>query len=216
MNGPKPTMRYPLEGLGIEPYTNVKRSVFLKNVVTHPCIEVGDYSYYDDPEGGDSFEDNVLYLYEFSPEKLIIGKFCAFAHNTRFIMDGGNHVIDGFSTFPFPIFKRGWDQEGLPPFPKRGDTVIGNDVWTGHGVTIMPGVTIGDGAVIASLSVVTKDVAPYTIVGGNPARVIRKRFDDETIHALQEIRWWDWPIEKITRNIPAIMGSDLEKLREAT
>jgi len=216
MTGPESTMHYPLEGLGIEPYTNVKRMAFLKNTVNHPCIEAGDYSYYDDPQGGDRFMENVLYLHEWSSEKLIIGKFCAFATGTSFIMDGGNHAINGLSTFPFPIFRRGWDKEGVPPFPSKGDTVIGNDVWTGYGVTIMPGVTIGDGAVIASKSVVTKDVAPYTIVGGNPAKLIRKRFDEATVEALLEICWWDWPIEKITRNIPIIMGGDLKKLQEAT
>jgi virginiamycin A acetyltransferase len=191
------------------------RLVFLKNCITRPNIIVGDYTYYDDPAGVENFEANVLYHFDFVGDKLIIGKFCAVATGVTFIMNGANHDIQGFSTFPFAIFPGDWRQS-VPAdytFPSRGDTVVGNDVWLGYGCLIMPGVKIGDGAVVASRSVATKDVPPYHIVGGNPARVLRARFDDATIQALLEIRWWDWDAAKITRNLAAICGTDIGRLR---
>lgn len=213
--GPEPTSRYPFEGSGIE--VDCKRTVFLKNVVTRPNVIAGDYSYYDDPAGADDFENkNVLYHYFFSKEKLIIGKFCAIATGAKFIMSSANHKMDGFSTYPFFIFGRGWEKDfDMASLPYKGDTVVGNDVWIGYDATIMPGVTIGDGAIIGAKSVVTKDVPPYTIVGGNPAKIIRARFDDQTIARLREIAWWDWSREKISRNIPIIIDNDLDKLRNA-
>jgi len=206
---------YPFVGLGY--LTNEKRTVFLKNILTRPNIIAGDFSYYDDPAGAENFEDNnVLYHYPFSPEKLIIGKFCAIATGVKFIMSSANHKLDGFSTFPFFIFRRGWEKDfDLAMLKQKGDTIIGNDVWFGYDSTIMPGVTIGDGAIIGAKSVVTKNVPPYTIVGGNPAKVIRIRFDENTIKELLEIKWWNWPIDKISRNIQIIMGCDLDKLKQA-
>lgn len=179
---------------------------------------VGDFSYYDDPAGAENFEDtNVLYHYPFSKEKLIIGKFCAIATGIKFIMSGANHKLDGFSTYPFFIFKRGWEEGfDFASLPYKGDTVVGNDVWIGYGATIMPGINIGNGAIIGSMAVVTKDVPPYAIVGGNPAKIIRTRFDEATIEELQAIRWWDWSIEKISQNIGIITGNDMKILKELT
>ena len=167
-------------------------------------------------ESVENFEKNVLYLYPFSKEKLIIGKFCAIATGVEVIMSGANHKMDGFSTFPFPIFKNGWeDSFDFSNLPSKGDTIIGNDVWIGYKATIMPGITIGDGAIIAARSVVSKDVEPYSIVGGNPADLIRKRFDEKVIADLLKIAWWNWPVEKISRNILAILGNDVVKLIES-
>jgi virginiamycin A acetyltransferase len=208
-NGPDP--------LDVHPMPGHPRVTYLKPYVTRPNIEVGDFTYYDDPTGADAFERNVLYHFEFTGDWLRIGRFCAIAAETKFIMNGANHRTDGFSTYPFLIFGGGW--AGRFPeetsFPNRGDTVIGNDVWIGFDSLIMPGVTIGDGVIIAARSVVTRDVPPYAIVGGNPAQVIKQRFDDATIAALLQIRWWDWPAEKITRNMSAIGRADLTALRAA-
>ena len=212
--GPDPSLKYPLEKLDL--FVDTKRVCFIKNIIKNPNIEVGDYTYYDDPVSPDNFEDNVLYLYPFSKEKLIIGKFCTIATGVKFIMSGANHKMDGFSTYPFSVFKKGWEKGfDMTSLPSKGDTVVGNDVWLAYDATVMPGVSIGDGAIIGSKAVVTKDVAPYSIVGGNPARVIKMRFDDQTINALLEIKWWDWPIEKISRNLLAIQGCDLDSLRAA-
>jgi virginiamycin A acetyltransferase len=157
----------------------------------------------------------VLYHFDFIGDRLIIGKFCSIASDVKFIMNGGNHRTDWFTNYPFPVFGHGWESAMPEDWPHKGDTVIGNDVWMGYGATLMPGVRVGDGAIIASQSVVTKSVEPYTVVGGNPAREIRQRFDEATIQALLEIQWWHWDIEKITRNLQAICGSDLKALRQA-
>jgi virginiamycin A acetyltransferase len=188
---------------------------FIQNTVSDPNIVIGDYTYYDDPEDSENFERNVLYHFPFIGDRLIIGKFCALARGVKFIMNGANHKMDGFSTYPFQIFGNGWERISPQPeaLPYKGDTVIGNDVWIGYEATIMPGVQVGDGAIVAAKSVVVGDVAPYTIVGGNPARQIRQRFEDEVIQALLEIAWWDWAIEKITRNLEAIVAADIEALR---
>jgi virginiamycin A acetyltransferase len=211
MHGPDPNEPHPLPGEG------GKRLGFLKAFVTNPLIEVGDFTYYDDPKGPAEFERNVLYHFDFIGDRLRIGKFCAIAAGATFLMNGGNHRHDGFSTYPFAIFENGWNGRypGETEFPFKGDTIVGNDVWIGFEALFMPGVRIGDGAIIASRSVVTADVEPYSIVGGNPAREIRKRFDASTIAALCDIAWWDWDVEKTTRNIPAIAGCDLEALRRA-
>lgn len=201
---PNPNTTYPPKGQN--------RIVFLKNIIKNPQIIVGDYTYYDDPEDVHNFEKNILYLFDFIGDKLIFGKFCQIATGVRFIMNGGNHPIDGFSTYPFKIFGDSWKEAKLPPVNK-GDTIIGNDVWIGNGVTFMPRVTVGDGAIIASGSMVTKDVVPYSIVGGNPASLIRKRFDDKTIELLLEIKWWDWNVQKITDNLDIITSADVELLR---
>lgn len=189
---------------------------FIKNTVKNPNIIVGDFTYYDDPEDSENFERNVLYHFSFIGDKLIIGKFCAIAKGVQFIMNGANHKLSGFSTFPFYIFGNGWEK-AMPQagdLPYKGDTEIGNDVWIGYNALIMPGVKIGNGAIISSRSVVTSDVPAYAVVGGNPAKVIKKRFNDETIAKLEKIAWWDWPVEKITQNLKAIMSSDIDALRD--
>ena len=202
---PHPDTLHPIEG--------VQRTCFLKNIITNPQIIVGDYTYYDDPDTVHNFEKNVLYLFEFMEDKLVIGKFCQIATGVRFIMNGANHAMDGISTYPFKVFAKSW-KEAPMNVVSRGDIVIGNDVWIGNSVTIMSGVTIGDGAIIGTNALVTKDVAPYTIVGGNPAKLIRKRFDEDTIEFLLNLSWWDWPIEKITENLEAITTGDLGALRK--
>ncbi|TDL56155.1 streptogramin A O-acetyltransferase Vat(I) [Paenibacillus dendritiformis] len=205
MTGPNPQDKYPIPGN--------KNVQFIRNVITMPNIVAGEYSYYD-AMNGESFEEQVLYHYEVVGTKLIIGKFCSIAAEARFIMGGGNHRMDG-STYPFNIFGRGWEihTPALEQLPLKGDTVVGNDVWIGRRATIMPGVTIGDGAIIGAEAVVVRDVEPYTIVGGNPAREIRRRFSPETIAELLEIRWWDCDIEVINRYIGAIVSGDMALLR---
>jgi virginiamycin A acetyltransferase len=188
---------------------------YIKNTVSNPNIVIGDYTYYDDPEGSENFEGNVLYHFPFIGDKLILGKFCALAKDVKFIMNGANHKISGFSTYPFQIFGNGWERIMPEPgdLPYKGDTVVGNDVWIGFDSLIMPGVKIGDGAIVATRSVVVADVPPYTIVGGNPAKVVKQRFPDDVVAALLEIAWWDWDVEKISRNLEKIVSADLEALR---
>jgi virginiamycin A acetyltransferase len=207
-NGPSPHARYPL--------IDQTRLVYLKNIVKNPNIIVGDYTYYDDFENPENFEQNVLYHFDFIGDKLIIGKFCSIASDVKFIMNGGNHRTDWFTNYPFPIFGLGWEVAMPDEWPNKGDTLIGNDVWIGYEATIMPGIQVGDGAIIATKSVVTRDVEAYTIVGGNPAQEIRKRFDASIIQELLLIQWWEWDIEKITRNVKAICGADIHALRDAS
>lgn len=207
-------MQYP-DAKNPHPIQGFPQVCFIKNTVTNPNIIIGDYTYYDDLEDSENFERNVLYHYPFIGDKLIIGKFCALATGVKFIMNGANHQMSGFSTYPFNIFGSGWERVTPKPeeLPFKGDTVIGNDVWIGYEAVIMPGVKIGDGAIIAAKSVVVKDVPPYTIVGGNPASLLRQRFPDKIIDALLEIAWWNWDIEKITRNLEKIVGADIEALK---
>lgn len=195
------------------PLKDYKRLCFLKNLIRNPNIIVGDYTYYDDFESVDNFEKNVKYLFDFTGDQLIIGKFCMIASDVTFIMNGANHLSEAITSYPFAIFGGDWSKamEGKS-YPNKGNTTIGNDVWIGYGATIMPGITVGDGAIIATKSVVTKDVAPYSIVGGNPAQEIRKRFSEETIQQLLKLRWWDWPIEKITQYVQQLTGNEIKKL----
>lgn len=188
---------------------------FIKNTVTNPNIVIGDYTYYDDPEDSENFERNVLYHYPFIGDKLIIGKFCALARGVKFIMNGANHCLSGFSTYPFNIFGNGWERvtPRLDDLPYKGDTVVGNDVWIGYESLIMPGVKIGDGAIVAARSLVASDVPPYTIVGGNPARPIKQRFPQPIVDVLLEIAWWDWDVEKISRNLESIVSADIDALK---
>lgn len=190
----------------------MERCVFLKNIITNPNIIVGDYTYYDDPVDVNNFHNNVLNHFDFIGDKLIIGKFCQIATNVKFMMNGAHHDLAGLSAFPFITFNSYWPEVPYRESKAVHDTVIGNDVWFGYDALIMPGITIGDGAVIGTRSIVTKDVAPYTIVAGNPARVIRKRFDDETIDFLLKLQWWNWNIDKIRQNVIAIMNCDKETL----
>lgn len=194
MPAPSPQQKFPLK--------HYERLCFLKNIIKNPNIEVGDYTYYDDFEDVANFEKNVKYHFDFIGDKLIIGKFCQIASGVTFIMNGANHLQDSVSTFPFAIFGADWSQamDGKS-YPSKGDTIIGNDVWIGYDVTIMPGVKIGDGAIIGSKSVLTKDVAPYSIVGGNPAKEIRKRFTDEQISYLLDLQWWNWPVDEISAKL---------------
>lgn len=205
MTGPDKHVKFPLE--------NYDKLCFLKNVVKNPNIIVGDYTYYDDFQNVENFEKNVKYHFDFTGDKLIIGKFCMIASGVKFIMNGANHLTDSLSTYPFAIFGNGWEKamEGKS-YPNKGDLVIGNDVWIGHNATIMAGVKIGDGAIIATNSTVVKDVEPYTIVGGNPALEIKKRFPKETIEKLLELKWWDWDIDKITANIQNLTGNQIQNL----
>ncbi|AMA48402.1 CatB-related O-acetyltransferase [Flavobacterium covae] len=195
------------------PLNGYNKLCFLKNIIQNPNIIVGDYTYYDDFDDVENFEKNVKYHFDFTGDKLIIGKFCMIASGVKFIMNGANHLTEAISAYPFAIFGHDWQHamEGKS-YPTKGDTVIGNDVWIGHNATIMAGVTIGDGAIIATNATVTKDVSPYTIVGGNPAQVIRKRFSDEVIDLLLEKQWWHWDIEKITQNVQLLTSNDFDKL----
>ena len=202
---PSPDTLYPIEG--------ATRVAYLKNIIQSPQISVGDYTYYDDPDDVYNFEKNVLYHFEFMGDQLIIGKFCQIATGVRFIMNGAHHAMDGFSTYPFKVFGGEWALKDPMQIKSKGNTIVGNDVWIGNGVTIMPGIKIGDGAIIGSNSLVTKDVDPYSVVGGNPAKFIRKRFDDETIQFLLELKWWDWEVEKITEHLNLILNGRVDKLR---
>ncbi|TDY11368.1 CatB-related O-acetyltransferase [Meridianimaribacter flavus] len=205
MNIPDPNTVFPL--------ANYNKLCFLKNYIKNPNIEVGDYTYYDDFETVSNFEKNVKYHFDFIDDKLIIGKFCMIASGATFIMNGGNHLTEATSAYPFAIFGGAW-QHAMDDktYPTKGNTIIGNDVWIGHDATIMPGVTIGDGAIIATKAVVTKSVEPYTIVGGNPAKPIKKRFSEDTISKLLELKWWDWEIEKITKNVNKLTSHPEELL----
>jgi virginiamycin A acetyltransferase len=196
------------------PLANYDRLCFLKNIIKNPNIIVGDYTYYDDFEDVMNFEKNVKYHFDFTGDKLIIGKFCMIASDVIFIMNGANHLTDAITTYPFAIFGNGWEDamEGKN-YPSKGNIVVGNDVWIGYNATIMAGVNIGDGAIIGTNSVVTKDVEPYSIVGGNPAKLIKKRFSEDEIKDLLEIKWWDWEIEKITRNVQNLTDKNVEVLK---
>lgn len=196
------------------PLKHYNRLCFLKNIVKNPNIIIGDYTYYDDFETVENFEKNVKYHFDFIGDQLLIGKFCMIASDVTFIMNGANHLNRTISSYPFAIFGKDWANamEGKT-YPSKGNTVIGNDVWIGYGATIMPGVQIGDGAIIASQAVISKDVEAYSIIGGNPASEIRKRFSEDEINTLLKIQWWDWPIEKITENIQLFTDNNIAALQ---
>ena len=198
------------------PLPNYERLCFLKNIIKSPNIIVGEYTYYDDFEDVKNFEKNVKYHFNFVGDKLIIGKFCMIASDVKFIMNGANHLSKSISSYPFAIFGEDWSNamEGKN-YPTKGDTIVGNDVWIGYNATIMPGVNIGDGAIIATNATVTKDVEPYSIVGGNPAYEIKKRFSTETIDKLLKLKWWDWEIDKITANINYLTGEKIATFLQA-
>lgn len=197
----------------IFPLNNYDRLCFLKNTIKNPNIIVGDYTYYDDFETVNNFEKNVKYHFDFIGDKLIIGKFCMIASGVNFIMNGANHLSTAISSYPFAIFGADWQNamEGKT-YPSKGDTVIGNDVWIGHNATIMTGITIGDGAIIATNTTVTKNVPPYSIVGGNPSQLIRKRFNDHQINSLLEMKWWNWNIDLITQHVQLLSNNNIDEL----
>ena len=192
-------------------------TVYLQNVVTDPSITVGEYSTYDDfvHDPRDFQRNNVLYHYPINQERLVIGKFCSIACGAKFLFNSANHALGSLSTYPFPIFFEEW---GLPvediprAWDNKGDIVVGSDVWIGYEAVILAGVTIGDGAVVGARAVVTKDVPPYTIVGGVPAKPIRRRFSDDVIQRLLELKWWNWPVERIAANLEAIQSGDIQHL----
>ncbi len=207
MAEPNKDSKFPLE--------NYNKLCFLKNIIKNSNIIVGDYTYYDDFDNVFNFEKNVKYHFDFNNDKLIIGKFCMIASGVSFIMNGANHLVESISSYPFAIFGNGWKEAMDNKFyPNKGNTIVGNDVWIGHNVTIMPGISIGDGAIIATNSTITSNVEPYTIVGGNPAKLIRNRFDEEVTKLLLEIKWWDWEIEKITLNVSVLTGNNIEDLKK--
>lgn len=193
------------------PVPNFSTVTYIRPTVKSKNIVVGDFSYFSDVD----FEKHVTHHYDFYGDKLIIGKFCQIAAGVEFVMNGANHQMNAASTFPFYIFE-GWEQEipSTDVFSFKGDTVVGNDVWIGQNATILPGVHIGDGAIIGASSVVASDVEPYSIVAGNPAKQLRKRFDSELIAILLELKWWDKPIEEINALIPSLTSSDLDAVKE--
>ena len=201
----------------IYPRPHDKQTVYLKDVVDDPNIEIGEYTIYNDfvADPRDFAKNNVLYHYPINGDKLKIGKFCSIACGAKFIFTSGNHTMRSLSTYCFPIFFDEWqlDAENIcDAWDNKGDIIIGNDVWIGYEAIIMSGVKIGDGAIIATGAVVTKDVPPYTIVGGIPAKPIRRRFDEKTIEKLRKSHWWDWSKEKIKNNISAIQSGDVDRL----
>lgn len=202
----------------IYPRTKDHEIVYLKNVITNPNISVGDFTMYNDfVHDPRQFEkNNVLYHYPINHDRLIIGKFCSIACGAKFLFNSANHALGSLSSYPFPIFFEEWGLDAkdvAEAWDNKGNIVIGNDVWIGYEAVIFSGVTIGSGAVIGTRAVVTKDVPPYTIVGGIPAKTIRKRFSDKTIEALQKLKWWDWPTEKIRQHIKDIQYGRIENLQ---
>lgn len=212
MTQPDPTQLHPIAGH--------PRVVALKPLAGERAnVTAGHFAYYDDPGHAlEFFERNVLHHHDFMGDHLTIGPFCALATGVKIVMNGAAHEMSGFSTFPFDTFGADWGAHFDPATYSaagRGDTVIGADVWIGMEAVIMPGVTIGPGAVIAARSVVTRDVPPFAVAAGNPARIVRTRYDQPTADALLEIAWWDWPLDKLTRNLSLVRGTDLAALRTA-
>ena len=208
LSGPDPTVVHPLDAQ--------RRVVFLRPLVQSATIEVGEYTYYDSYDDPLAFERDAV-LYGFGPERLVIGRFCAIASHVRFLMPGANHADRGPSTYPFGIFGAGWasTMDVVMSAPSRGDTIVGHDVWLGYSALVLPGVRIGHGAVVAAASVVARDVPPYAIVVGNPARVVRSRFSEEDVERLLRAAWWDWPIALVTEYARTIMtgtAAELERI----
>ena len=199
------------------PRTNDYQTIYLNTIINNPNIIVGDYTIYNDfVNDPTQFEkNNVLYHYPINQDRLIIGKFCSIACGAKFLFNSANHTLKSLSNYTFPLFFEEWELDKknvASAWDNKGDIIIGNDVWIGYEAVIMAGVHIGDGAVIAARAVVTKDVPPYTIVGGTPARKIRMRFEGETIAKLQQIQWWNWPVEKIRQSLPYIMNGTVDRL----
>ncbi|MEJ1158855.1 CatB-related O-acetyltransferase [Prosthecomicrobium sp. N25] len=203
--GPDPHCLYPISGQ--------ESVVFLKPLIKNPQIAVGEYTYYHSFGDPLDFERNVLYVFPFVGDKLVIGRFCSIADGATFILNGGNHLTETVSSYPFAIFGGGWETSMPSEWPDRGDISIGHDVWIGFGATILPGVSVGHGAVIGAKSVVSADVPPYAIVAGNPARVVRYRHSDVDIADLLDLAWWDWPIEQITAHVRTIATGRVADLK---
>ena len=199
---PDPKQKYPIPGY--------EKEIYVKPTITNPNIIVGDFTYIADSE----FESHVTNFYPWSKDKLFIGKFCQIAAGVEFMMDDANHQMGAVSTFPFYTLE-GWNMKApkIEDMPYKGDTVIGNDVWIGQNAVILPGVHIGDGSIIGANSVVGSDVNPYTIVAGNPAKIIRKRFDDELINLLEKFKWWEKSIEEINNLIPMLTSNDIDTVK---
>ena len=208
MIGPDKNKLYPNE--------KIKTVCYISNLPKRANVEIGEYTYYSDNNNSpEKFYDNIEHHYEFLGDKLIIGRFCAIAQGVKFIMNGANHRMEGISTYPFYIFDGGWEKDTptIEQLPYKGDTVIGNDVWIGQNVTIMPGVKVGDGSIISANSTVTRNIEPYTIYGGNPAKCIKKRFTDEETEFLLNLQWWNWDEEMIFNNLEQITSeTGLEEL----
>ncbi len=198
------------------PNPNIPSLCYIKNVIQNPNILVGDYTYYDDETGAAEFERHVTHHYDFIGDKLIIGKFCCIGKGVEFIMNGANHRMNSVTTYPFNIMGHGWETfvPTLDELPLKGDTVVGNDVWFGQNVTVLPGVHIGDGAIIGANSVVAQDIPPYAIAVGNPCTVVKMRFDEDLISHLLRLRWWDWPPMRIMEHMEALCSGDLTKIRQ--
>ena len=201
----------------IYPRTGDKQTVYLNAVIKDPQIEVGDYTIYNDFIADPLLfeKNNVLYHYPIHREKLIIGKFCSIACGTKFLFNCANHTLKSLSTYTFPLFYEEWELEKsniTTAWDNKGNIIIGNDVWIDYEAVIMAGVHIGDGAIVGTRAVVTKDVPPYTIVGGIPAKEIRKRFSPDIIEQMQTLKWWDWSVDKIREFLPYLMNGDLEKI----
>ncbi|MDP4181822.1 MAG: CatB-related O-acetyltransferase [Bacillota bacterium] len=201
----------------IYPRTDDFETVYLKHIITNPNITIGDYTMYNDfVSDPTQFErNNVLYHYPINEDRLIIGNFCSIACGAKFIFTSANHTLKSLSTYPFPLFFEEWnlDKEDVrSAWDNKGDIVIGNDVWIGYEAVILSGVHIGDGAIIGTRAVVTKDIPSYTIAGGIPAKEIKKRFDEDTIIKLQQIQWWNWSFDKIQQFLPFIMNGEVDKL----
>ena len=202
----------------VYPRTGDNQTIYLKNVITDPNIKIGDYTMYNDfvRDPRDFQKNNVLYHYPVNHDKLVIGKFCSIACGAKFIFTSANHTLKSLSTYPFPIFFEEWGLDSAnitEAWDKKGDIVIGNDVWIGYEAVILSEVTVGDGAIIGARAVVTKDVPPYAIVGGIPARYIRRRFDEKTVTKLMELKWWEWSDEKIKENLSAIQSGRINELK---
>lgn len=207
-----------IPGDKIYPRTGDNQTIYLKNVITNPNIQVGDFTIYNDfvNDPRDFEKNNVLYHYPINHDKLSIGKFCSIACGAKFLFNSANHTLSSLSTYTFPIFFEEWDLDVkniTNAWDNKGDIKIGNDVWIGYEAVILSGVTISDGAIIGARAVVTKDVMPYTIVGGVPAKPIKKRFSDDVIDKLLEIKWWDWSSDRIRENIEYIQSGQIKKLR---
>lgn len=202
----------------IYPRTGDTETVYLSNVITDPNIEIGNYTMYNDfvHDPRDFQKNNVLYHYPVNNDRLVVGKFCSIACGAKFIFTSANHSLKSLSTYPFPIFFEEWGLDAkniTDAWDRKGDIIVGNDVWIGYEAVVLSGVTIGDGAVIGARAVVTKDVPPYTIVCGVPAKPVRRRFDGKTIARLLELKWWDWPEERIRANLEIIQSGQIDKLK---